>query len=355
MTSKSRLARDYSATSMGVLASKVTEIFEEKLPGAQVWVPDTYQWPTAKSHEVLDVVFFGDFFRKFLETGNWTGEKYRFWGLGSPTKNFFVNLVGLRENQIALLPRELLSRNAASFVKPDRLDQLTFVYAGRLTPSKRILTLLWTVYHLQKEGRDIGLELYGEFFQEEKYCDCPSVNPYADLVRDLIENLDWNKKPILHGKVAASSWVTPRPKPPVYVSLSVLPFEDFALSVAEAQAQGWPAILTNWGVHREVAGSVIKIPLQVFENLRETAGAAEREGKLLADYLLKKSFAEMPSKSETFSVPEIVTLSELDVFRRAFLGRWGMKLQDVIRHRTDDLRGSPEWEGFLKEYVKCFT
>ncbi len=356
MTVISKFDQDYSAASIEILSGKVKEIFSSQVPNSQVWIPDSYEWPVFNKKLPVDIVFFGDFFRKFLESGNWTPREYRFWCLGTPTAKFFTEIVGLRPTQVSVIPRNFFF-NTHSL--PDGFElqksERHLIYAGRLTPSKRILTMIWTTYFLQKMGIEVDLSLYGEFLSEEKFCDCPGPNPYEDKVKSLLTSLDWKRKPRLQGKVDAKSWLKQNSSAQkVYFSLSVLPFEDFSVSVAQAQENAWPCILTNWGAHKDVSGSVLRLPMQMLESLYETEDSAQREGKAIAEYISRKSFSLVPEVPGQLVTPEIITSSEIDGLRRNFLEKWGMNLQDVIRHRTVDLKKSENWNAFMKEYVKCF-
>lgn len=356
MNSPGRLDKDYSANSLGILSDKVRAILKNKIPDSSIWIPDTYEQPSFSPGQTVDVVFFGDFFRKFLETGNWTPERYRVWCLGAPTKKFFTKLAGLSDNHVSILPRHLLFDSPASSGSPDlQKDAIEFVYAGRLTASKRILTMIWSVFFLQQKGIDATLSLYGAFYQEEKFCDCPGENPYKDKVLSLLSTLNWKHPPRLHGNVGPQDWLKHElSRRPAFYSLSVLPFEDFSVSVAQAQGSGWPCILSNWGAHKDIAGTVMKLPLQVFESINETESSSEKEGKMIAAYISSRSFSHQEATDQVFSLPETVSLSELDKLRRNFLNKWGMNFQDVIRHRTEDLKDNVKWHEFMKEYAECF-
>jgi len=351
-----RLEKDFSSRSMSILSQKVRAAIGDKIPGANIWLPDTYELPKDSPGHPVDVVFFGDFFRKFLETGNWTPERYRIWCLGEPTKKFLTKLAYFREGQVSILPRNLLYNVSSGNDIPQLTkDSIEFVYAGRLTSSKRIITMIWSVFHLQQSGADVTLSLYGEFFQEEKFCECPGINPYKDKVLTLISGLPWKIPPKLHGNVGTSEWLKHDPaRKPVYYSLSVLPFEDFSVSVAQVQELGWPCILSNWGAHKNIFGPVLKIPLQVFGNIHESAESSEIDGKMIAAYIASKPLPVHQEQEVNFVIPEIVSLSDFDQQRRKFLRQWGMNLQDVIRHRTEDLKDSRKWDEFMKEYTACF-
>lgn len=347
----SSLLKDYSGKSMNILAEKVRKIFAEKLPQEKMWMTDIYEWPDQQSED-MNVVIFGDFFRKFLETGNWTHDNYKFWCLGKPAKNFLVNLAGFREEEVSVIPRHLLFQTREG-QKPTK--DMHLVYAGRLTPSKRILTQLWTVFYLQtKWNQNVKFSFFGDFILEEKFCSCPSENPYKEHVFKLLNDLDWKHQPEFGGLVLKHEWIGQNYRHPVFFSLSTLPFEDFSVSIAEAQEAGWPCIVTNWGAQKDLSGTTIKIPLHLLQSLGETHESAQKDGEVLADYIAKKEFQTSPYTQTEFTAPTSVSMAELDQRRRAFLAKWGMNFQDVIRHRTDDLRHSPKWAKFMEEYVKCF-
>jgi hypothetical protein len=346
-----QLKNDYSAASLSLLSVKVTQFFQDHLPDSNLWMSDVYEWPSYDQNQIIDVVLFGDFFRKFLETGNWIHAKYRFWGLGSPTKNFLTDLGGFKAEQIALIPRHYLYTSQSASLNGLNFD---LIYAGRLSSSKRILTLLWTTYYLQKKcNRDVSLTLFGDFILEEKFCSCPTHNPYREEVLRLISDLDWREKPVYRGNLGSHEWPLTGFSNPVFISLSVLPFEDFSVSVAQAQERGWPCILSQWGAHKDILGTTLKIPLPLFESIHETFDSANREGEIIADFISKKNFETNHYTFEKAQVPEIISLQELDEKRRAFLNTWGMNLQDVLRHRTEELRGSKNWSRFMDQYLQC--
>lgn len=347
----SSLLKDYSGKSMDVLSEKVRKIFADKLPGEKLWMTDIYEWPDQNAKE-MNVVMFGDFFRKFLESGNWTLDQYRFWCLGKPAKNFLVNLGGFSEDEVSIIPRHLLFQVKEGH-SPSK--DMHLVYAGRLTPSKRLLTQLWTVYFLQtKWDLPVKFSFFGDFILEEKFCSCPSENPYKEQVFRLLNDLNWSHQPQFGGLVLKQEWISKNYRNPVFFSLSTLPFEDFSVSIAEAQEQGWPCIVTNWGAQKDLSGTTIKIPMQLLQSLTETFESAEKDGEILADFIAKKEFSTTPYTMTEFKKPKAVSQEELDRRRRAFLSKWGMNFQDVIRHRTDDLRNSPKWAKFMEEYVRCF-
>jgi hypothetical protein len=229
------------------------------------------------------------------------------------------------------------------------------VYAGRLTSSKRILTQLWTTYFLQKKwNMNVKFSFFGDFILEEKFCSCPSENPYKMHVFKLLNELDWNTQPEFGGLVTKTEWINQKYRNPVFFSLSTLPFEDFSVSIAEAQEAGWPCLVTNWGAQKDLSGTHLKLPMHLIQNLSETTESAQKDGEILAEYIAKKEFQTTPYTPSEFTVPKTVSMKDLDQRRRDFLNKWGMCFQDVIRHRTDDLKSNPKWAKFMEEYIKCF-
>ena len=84
-----RFARDFSQHSIEFLSRRCREYFGLHHPEVKhIWFVDGFE-PIKKEiprDEVLDLVFFGDFVRRFLESGNWLHEHYRFWCLSQSVK-----------------------------------------------------------------------------------------------------------------------------------------------------------------------------------------------------------------------------------------------------------------------------
>ncbi|MBY0415598.1 MAG: hypothetical protein K2Q18_15600 [Bdellovibrionales bacterium] len=77
----------------------------------------------------------------------------------------------------------------------------------------------------------------------------------------LMLTLPWTNPPeVITGK-GPDNWLNPSWKNPVIINLSIFPYEDFGVSLAEAQCKGWPAVLSAWGGHLDAqTSSTLFIP-----------------------------------------------------------------------------------------------
>lgn len=342
---------DFSATSLALLKSQITQIFPED----EVWIPDADLNPPSGDGP-LNLIMCGDFFRKFVAIEELPRSEVFLWGLGTPTLNFFTQLAHFDTSQISMIPRNILFPLGPSQKMKLHTGPVDLVYAGRLTASKHILTLVWMSFYLQKMvNPEIQLQLFGSFFQEEVLEPTSQIGTYQLKVEELIQKLDWTKKPILHGEVPPGIWPARSYQSPIYISLSTLPFEDFSVSIAQAQEVGMPIVATQWGAHLDVHGEKLLIPLRLMERIEETFESAERDGKIIADYLQRKETTHIPLPDQNLHSPKLITNKEWIKKRKHFLELWKLPLEDMLQHRTDRLASHPQWPVLMKEIISCFT
>ena len=190
----------------------------------------------------------------------------RLWVLSSCVKNVLVHMLKIPEDHVALIPRyELWSMSAAPMPPPDPTQPMTFVYAGRVSRSKNIKTLLKTTSLLQTKHRlPVQLFILGAFDDEPNadFIETHSISYSTQIAKQIVEE-QWETPPELIDGLGPREWMKLRFSQPVFVSFSTLLFEDFGVSVAQAEAKGWPTILSNWGGHLDTCGTYqIKISPQ---------------------------------------------------------------------------------------------
>jgi len=351
------LMNDISARSLSVLIPQVKSLLLTKFSIQKPWFPDTYEYPT-EIPALQDVVLTGDFLRRLLESGNWIFPEMRFWCLGSPAHCFLTRMLGFAENEISTIDRYELFPLAETSPKPPLHSSsrpCNFVYAGKLTPYKKILTLIWTAFYLQKKHRfPVQLHLFGSFLREDLFHFQNSDNPYENEVRQLIADLPWNQPPLLHGQVSPEEWQRFQPGTAIAISYSILPFEDFGLSLTEAQLKSWPLICNGWGGYNDLRGQVLKIPYLWVGSNTETPNEARYSGEAAADFIFKFPISWQNIEVTPATLPLTVSKKSLDRKREALLENWGMALAGLPQRKISALKGHAKIEKFMDEYRKCF-
>src|SRR5262249_55975023 len=151
---------------------------------------------------------------------------------------------------IGVIPRyELFPAAKEQRAFPRAGAPFTLVFGGRISPSKNVETLLETVSYLQTAHEvSVRLALFGRFDE------APEVRDYRARIRRLIKTTPFTDRPRLVEGLGPDQWYRGSFETPILVSLSTFLSEDFGVSVAQAQARGWPCLLSDWGGHRDVRG-----------------------------------------------------------------------------------------------------
>lgn len=348
---------DTSALSLGSLIPSVEKYLNDQFSIKSCWFPDTYEYPQNLS-QTKDIVLTGDFLRRILESGNWIFPEMRLWCVGSPVKKFLTTMMKVPEECVSLIPRYDLKPVPAAqpvFSTWHDFKMINFVYAGKISQSKMILTWLWTVQFLQKKYHlPVRAHLFGRFVQEEKFCSCPGDNEYEKAVKNLIETSDWQIRPVLHGQVERTTWLNAHYEAPIYVSFSMLPLEDFGLSLAEAQQVGWPVIVNHWGGYKDIQGPAIKVPNIFLTGGSEDEMTAKSSGEAVADFIYKSKFETKKISTSSCLLPQAIKREDWEILRLNLLKEWGMELSLLPQRKIRNLEGSPRFKEFIAQYNRCF-
>ena len=143
---------------------------------------------------------------------------------------------------------------------------MTLVYSGNMSPTKNFDLCLRVVSTLQAQLKQrVNFACYGTFNSSQAKDDVyPNtvllpglVESYEDYVRILVSKLPWTTPPSFNGYVHPEKWLQDEMASPAYFNLSCYEMEDFGVSAAQAQAAGWPCLLSDWGGFQDVRGSNI--------------------------------------------------------------------------------------------------
>lgn len=348
---------EYSDTSIRILSDRLDKYFVEQ--GLDIpWYPDNYSaQKNLLNLPVQNIVLFGGFFKSFLESGNWPIDSaVRFWCLSSRVQKIFQEVLGCGDNFISLIPRyDLFTKKVLSTKK----NKLNLVYAGRLSESKNTKLLLAVYNELEKlSSIECSLDLFG-FFDDGysyNYGRRKRDVSYELELKNYINKKTWIKAPKIHGWKESREWLE-ESKDKTFITLSEFVCEDFGVAIAEAQENGMPIIVSDWGGHGDVNGRVLKIPYLLLNHGVESEQILEIKAKVIARYILdnlQKLNTPEPESSEKFHIPRIISISELDQIRRQLIKNLGMDLLFTHRIGFDFYADTEAGSRFFSKYNKIF-
>jgi glycosyltransferase involved in cell wall biosynthesis len=372
---------DLCQTSIDLLREATRAWLSRRGIGAPVVFADHHDpYPIDASTSQAEMVLFGGFLRRFFESGNWTAQSYRFWVPAATTREILCRQLGIPAKCIGLIPRyELFSAMAPARPLPHPSDVWNFVYAGRLSPTKNIRTLLHFVSQLQTLGLNCDLHLMGDF-------DClthPDRGRFESLdyeaeIHSLSKRLSWTSPPVFHPKTGHDLWFRTKLRDPVFLSLSTFLCEDYGVAVAQAQAQGWPCVISDWGGHRDVQGKgVVKIAPQMIGHDHEPEDLIALRARQLAIWfksvLEVKSLADSSEESartshqiaSDSSLPALPTapalevcalsLEDLDRIRRKAIASIGPEATLIDRMGLAPFADTPPGSKFFENYRRLMA
>lgn len=253
-------------TNLDVLKDACDE-WLQGITGSTPWYPGRGPHnPRQSRNQVTDLVLLGDFAEQLSWCADWPEGTYRLWVLGTASRLVSANVIGIPDRLIGVVPRyELFPASAPPCPKPRHSEPWTLVHVGRLSQRKNFDLVLRVVSALQTEfDCSVRLMVFGSKNE-------PLPKPYRCYIEELVERLPWRERPRFTDLCAPTQWPRKEESRPVFISLSSDVTDDFGLAVAQAQAQGWPAVLSDWGGHRDVKGeSVLKLPVHLLGLATET-------------------------------------------------------------------------------------
>lgn len=240
-----------SGKSVLFLQKKCRKILRSEL-GLSLHIPTEpkFEWHLRRELQgTRDVLLLGDALLLLTNSYLWpkTGE-FRFWVLSEAHKNLIGEIVGIDEKHISVIPRDLIvERKTKAQALPNFSKPSTFVISSRIDEDKNIPF----TFHLANALQDLFPLLRVVIFS-------PSKNKLA--VKECIDQFSWKRRPRFLGDRGFHWHKSVKLAQPFLVNLSTYPMEDFSVSTAQAQELGWPLVLSNWAVFREIHGpSVLKI------------------------------------------------------------------------------------------------
>ncbi|MFM6929778.1 MAG: hypothetical protein ACKOX6_15015 [Bdellovibrio sp.] len=351
---------DLCKTSIDILIEKCTEWFHQKQIDGPLWFADSAQVFPHQSENPVNIVLFGGFMKRYLESGNWFFANARIWVLSASVQKVLSQLLGVDPIHIGIIPRYELFPKTSSNLPFPRIDKLaTFVFAGRISSVKNIKMLLETVSALQADNRMVHLVLIGAYDNQTHYDHgrFDLVN-YQNEIEQLIQRLPWQTPPVVKPKTASNQWHLDEIINPIYVNFSTFMCEDFDVSTAQVQSLGWPCLLTDWGGHQEVTGdNVLKIPPSSVAHDHEPDPVRQIKAKALAKSLtqLRPQQHSTTNDRTAATLPKPISQEDLDVCRRRFISRNKEHISCAYREGLDSFADTPTGKRFFASYRALFS
>lgn len=347
--------KDSSYNSVSVLREKVNSYLLSQYNISDAWFCDYYLPHREDSYDkILDVVFFGDFLRKFLQGGLWPFDQYRFWVLSEASKKVMTDFIGIPKDCVSVIPRyELFSKG--DLKEPFNLKKIKKIYSvGQLRSEKNIFLSLWLVYFLQQEHHlQIEFNIVGDFYLGDDYAEDDRLI-FKEKVLSLINDLDWKIKPIFHGPIENFSWEKSS-NDYAFLNLSTYFHEDFSLAQASSQEHNWYSIVSQWGGLLDIEGdSFAQIPFQIIGNSGDSILVSKIRGKTLAHYLINEKNEKIVIQKSIAKMPSPLTDSELHVIRKKFIKKWGPSVYHVFNN-INLVLDSQKGVSFHESYQEIFS
>lgn len=284
--------------SVEFLIKKCRKIFKEKynlivyFPGYQ-----DFYWPkVCHQQKIVDVVLFGNALHLLTHPFLWPHFKsYRFWVLSIKHQEMLVKIFGLQVEQVGLIPRHLIEGKKKS-IRPLKMSgPLDFVMSSRLSDDKNIDFSLHFINHLQNiHNKKVTLTIYFPHGNKES-------------LKHSLTKFKWSIKPTIKGDKGFTWYKDFQKKHPIYFNASTSYFEDFSVATMQAQKNGWPVILSDWGVFKEITPQVFKIPFKYINEYRFEKNNLKKEKIIIA--AVKIFFDNI----KTSSTPNILKTDKLDL------------------------------------------
>ena len=350
---------DRCQTSITVLADRIRSHLLECHQIENPWFVDDSTQFFQSSEDCVDIVFFGGFLKRFLESGNWNFSSFRFWVLSESVAKVLSKTIGLPLEKINILPRQLIHPPRPEFRNIGKLGgSETLVYAGRLSPEKNISLLIWTFHYLQKEHfPDLKLKLFGSFDNSAPF-DLGRMldRDYQREIEELVAELEWTTAPEFCGHLAPDEWIECEISDPIYISLSTFIQEDYGVSLAQAQEKGWPSIVTNWGGQADLYyGAQILLAPLLAGNEYEPQALRKARGYRYSQLIASSTFEKNILKDGGLKTPAAtLTRSELEKVRLEFVERYDPEIQLAFQGKLADFADTPKGRLFFDHYARHF-
>lgn len=271
----SRFSMYNKSASISILYDLVNSFIRAHSENPILWAHYQTQteWPTTGT---VEVVLIGDAHWHLTRLNHWPSKlNYRFWVLSHQSKKSLNKLFKIPLKKINVIDRYQLF----PYQKPTYSfsEASSFLFSGRIVTGKNFDLTKDVIKKLRKKRK----------FKNFEFFVCG-----PDMVPQLGE-------PNILGDLG-KDWIDYNFKNPILINLSTYNFEDFSVSVAQAQAAGFPVITSQWYGLKDVGGYSISVP---------SAWIFNKKAQKIANYIYQQARSPQlkPIKKNKFIISETVS------------------------------------------------
>lgn len=209
-------------------------------------------WPTTKT---IDVVLFGDAAYSLMCSNSWPATHlFRLWVLNSTFRNGLIEIFNFKRNELGVIPREALILRKKGIDPFPASPDVNFIISSRTRYEKNFILACQTVNFLQEN-----------FFGKSSRLYIFSPKTSAKDLKSKLKDLTWYISPHFMGDQGLN-WIEFAPANSILVNFSIDPMDDFNVSTAQAQEQGWPLLVPDRGPYRDISSNrTIYLPVDLLK------------------------------------------------------------------------------------------
>lgn len=246
---------EYSWPSFSIIKNKLISFFKNE-PFCIVAQGVKLEIPKDKK---VHIVLFGDGILALQTLSQINTNKYYYiWVLSSSHALLLSRFHKIPIEHIGIIPRyELFSLGKYKKSNVKNYDKsFSLISSASISKNKNFEFCVKVMSHAQKVSiQNIECFVCG-----------PNMEYDLNQVKNIVSKYVWKHEPKLLGDIG-TNWADHDYRNPILLSFSTSIYEDYGVSIAQAQAKGWPVVISDWGGHRDVQGKyVIKIPYKWIEN-----------------------------------------------------------------------------------------
>lgn len=348
--------------SLGLLQQRILAWFSrEGIRTDNVWFTDIEMvFPDRlKNESEIQVVFFGAFFERFFESGNWPQKKYTFWTLSGRVRNVLTEMFFLPLRTVRQIPRYEIIPRASFENQPDLTKDLKLLYAGRISAQKNIEFFLAFAHELQ-ERLSVNVEtiLLGEWDNNvPKGRGRTTMTPFQKTIDAFTKNLgSFKEVPKFIPDLGVDEWTSYLDGNVLLASFSTFICEDFGYSLAQAQERGVALVLSDWGGHSDIQGTNVSLIKRedIAEDLLPFDEITTKGREAAARFIRKELLSPRESKPDRFE-SEFLTLNELHDLRLKVLSKFGFELAMLGQDRANLIANACKGREYFETYDKLFS
>lgn len=365
--------KDICNTSLEILKEKISPLVFSGRPCIDnqievTWFPDIELLPPHADHKkdvVYNCVLTGNFIKRLLESETWPKGRYRFWVLSQRSKDVLMSFGLFQDREIQVVPRHRVFKYANHWKQLDLKKKINFVFAGRVSPTKNVESILLSTYFLQKKYQiNCQLHIIGPT-DNIPHPDRGRFNydSYIDGVKELSSSLDWVQPPTFYSTMESQEWLEIDVENRVLVNHSTFICEDFNVSLAQAQNQGWPSIISSFGGNTDkVLNNSILLSWNMIARSDESKVMQHIKSQIIASYIHSQLFRLTLSKTDFENIGEDIVIPYADEVsfaslshrRRRLLANMGISSEQSIPNDLASLAATKMGNSFFSHYRQVF-